>query len=166
MSESGDAIISIRPKYAEAILRGSKTVELRRRIPKIENGTRLWIYATLPLGAVIGTAIVHEVIRGTPEEIWNLFHTEADVDKDSFDAYYSGAQVALGLMLRNAARCRATSIDQLRKVRCGFHPPQVLARLSNKETLKLSKLAEPLVVPNTAGTSNIGFGNFGATCTA
>ncbi|MDE0040937.1 MAG: ASCH domain-containing protein, partial [Candidatus Poribacteria bacterium] len=65
-----DALISIRPNFAEAILAGKKTVEIRRRIPALQVGTRLWIYATRPLGAIIGTAIVAKIIEGTPTELW------------------------------------------------------------------------------------------------
>src|SRR4051794_32919901 len=49
VAEETDAIISIHPSYADAILAGEKTIELRRRIPNISQGARLWIYATRPI---------------------------------------------------------------------------------------------------------------------
>ena len=54
MPDATDAIISIHPDYADAIFAGKKTIELRRRIPEVPSGTRLWIYATRPTGAIIG----------------------------------------------------------------------------------------------------------------
>jgi predicted transcriptional regulator len=57
--DASDALISIRPGYANAILDGTKTIELRRRVPELVSGTRLWIYATRPTAAVVGVAPIH-----------------------------------------------------------------------------------------------------------
>lgn len=48
-------IISIHPEYAEKILTGEKTYELRTRLPQ-DKPERMIIYATAPVSAVVGTA--------------------------------------------------------------------------------------------------------------
>jgi predicted transcriptional regulator len=41
-------MISIRPKWCEKIIRGEKTIEVRKNRPKLETPFRVYIYCTLP----------------------------------------------------------------------------------------------------------------------
>ena len=141
MSDGDDALISIRPNFARAILAGNKTVELRRRLPSIERGTRLWIYATRPLGAIIGSAVVDEIIEGTPAEVWDMCRDRTAVSRCEFDEYFSGTDRALALVLSDIVKRREIGIEKLRQLSKGFHPPQVLARLSRQETAWISRRA-------------------------
>ncbi|MBX9859245.1 MAG: ASCH domain-containing protein [Sphingomonas sp.] len=142
MTPDGDAIISIQPRYANAILDGVKTVELRRRIPALSVGTRLWIYATLPVGAVIGRATVDRIVRGEPKKIWLEFGDQTGIDRIDFDAYFSGAEEAIGLQLVDVQRSvEQVDISQLRALREGFHPPQVIMTISNREAQRLHGMA-------------------------
>jgi predicted transcriptional regulator len=142
MTSDSDAIISIHPRHANAILNGAKTVELRRRIPTLKVGTRLWIYATLPVGAVIGLATVDRIVRGEPRKIWLEFGDQTGIDQMDFDAYFSGADVAIGLLLVDAQRsAEQVEISQLRSLRDGFHPPQVMMALSSHEAQQLHQMA-------------------------
>jgi predicted transcriptional regulator len=142
VAEDADALISIRPQYADAILSGQKTIELRRRIPKLASGTTLWIYATRPTGAVIGVATIQDVARGRPATIWKRHRTEVGVDYASFKAYFEGAQEAVAILLEVARRVGPITIDQLREIRDCFHPPQVLTRLTKSEANALRQLAK------------------------
>ena len=49
MVTADGVLMSIRPQYAEAILSGEKTVELRRRRPSFSAGTTVLIYSSAPL---------------------------------------------------------------------------------------------------------------------
>lgn len=135
-----DAIISIRPEFAELILEGKKTVELRRRIPSLAVGTRLWIYATLPVGAVIGTVTVHGIARGAKGKIWKEWSSETGVTRKEYDDYFCGAPEAVALLLKNARRIQPVPIDELRGVRRGFHPPQVMVHITPSEAKSLRTL--------------------------
>ena len=145
MTTGNDAIISIHPRHAHAILDGAKTIELRRRIPSVSIGTRLWIYATRPLGAVIGTATVERIVRGKPEEIWLQFGHRTGIERPEYEAYFDGAQQAIGLILTEAQRSlRHVAIEDLRDLRQGFHPPQVLTWISRQEAQSLRAMASAL----------------------
>ena len=63
-------IISIHPNYAEDILIGEKTVELRRRAPRIKEQTKLWIYATRPICAIVGSVVLESNVTKTPDQLW------------------------------------------------------------------------------------------------
>jgi len=127
--------------YADAILVGKKTIELRRRMPELPSGTRLWIYATRPTGALVGFVTIQEVARAHPTTIWKRHRDGTGVDYASFKAYFNGAKEAVAILLAAAQRVGPINIDQLRKIRDSFHPPQVLTRLSATEAKALRKLA-------------------------
>ncbi len=144
MGDIDDALISIKPKYARAILAGTKTVELRRRIPKVVRGTRLWIYATRPLGAIVGSAIVQDIIEGPPAEVWERCMSRTAVTRSEFDDYFFGAETALALVLSQVIKRQEIGIEELREISEGFHPPQVLAWLSPEESSWLSRQAKAM----------------------
>src|SRR5262249_25091695 len=142
MTDAADVIISIHPNYADAILAGEKTIELRRRVPKLTNGSRLWIYATQPMGAVVGVVTIQEVSKASPSTIWRKHRSGAGVDHASFKAYFKGAQEAVAILLTAAERVGPITVKQLRKIRDRFHPPQVLIRLTDSEAQALYRLAK------------------------
>jgi predicted transcriptional regulator len=139
--DAADAIISIHPSHADAILAGEKTIELRRRLPDLPPGTRLWIYATRPTAAVVGFVTIQDVARAHPRTIWNKHRSGTAVDHASFKAYFNGAQQAVAILLGATRRVTPITIDELREIREHFHPPQVLIRLTPAEGKALRKLA-------------------------
>lgn len=141
VADLADAIISIHCSYADAILTGTKTVELRRRLPAISSGTRLWIYATQPTGAVVGFVTVQGVDRAPPATIWTKHCNSIGVDQATFQKYFNGASEAIAILLAAARRIGPITMDQLRQIRARFHPPQVFTRLTARETETLRKLA-------------------------
>lgn len=142
MTDAADAIISIHPEYAAAILDGTKTIELRRRIPSLGKGTRLWIYATRPMAAVVGVAIIADVSRAHPRTIWQKHRNGTGVDYASFAEYFAGATEAVAILLAAVKQVHPVTLGELRRVRAGFHPPQVLVRLTSTEAKALEKLAK------------------------
>jgi predicted transcriptional regulator len=139
--DASDALISIHPGYANAILDGTKTIELRRRVPELANGTRLWIYATRPTAAVVGVATISDVNRAHPRTIWRKHRDGAGVDHASFMEYFQGAQEGVAILLAAVKGVGPITIEELRKIRDGFHPPQVLLRLTDAEAIALQHLA-------------------------
>ena len=143
MTDASDAIISIHPEYATAILDGTKTIELRRRIPSLGQGARLWIYATRPTVAIVGIATIASVSRAHPRAIWQKHRSATGVDYASFTEYFAGTTEAVAILLAAVRRVQPITLGELRRIRAGFHPPQVLVRLTSKETQVLEKLAKP-----------------------
>lgn len=141
MAKPNEAIISIRPIFAEAILSGRKTVELRRRIPPIEIGARLWIYSTRPTASIVGIAIIDTIFRGTPHAVWETYADRTGVNRSDFDRYYEGAREAIGIRLSKVQRIHPIGINQLRVWKDGFHPPQVLSRITASEAKRLLQMS-------------------------
>jgi predicted transcriptional regulator len=51
-------LISIKPRYAEMIFSGVKTVELRRKEPRVGQGDRMVVYVSSPIMEVTGECTV------------------------------------------------------------------------------------------------------------
>lgn len=117
--------ISIHPGYADKIIAGKKTIELRRKFPSLDEACgRLIIYATQPLQAVIGYAEIKEVHHLPIKKIWQSFGDSAQVDKEDFLKYFSGLDYGYAIQLKKPKRfSRAIPISYL-KENYGITPPQ------------------------------------------
>ena len=76
-------ILSLRPRFADAILSGVKTVELRRTEPKIRVPTLAFIYASTPARALLGTCIVTSVESGHLAALWQVHGAGSDLNHGS-----------------------------------------------------------------------------------
>src|SRR5690349_10118076 len=118
----GALLLSLHPRYAEAILSGVKTVELRRRAPKSLPRVAV-IYGSGTARSVLGVARLTGSYSGTPTEVWHRFGDRVGVSKREFDAYFLGAAQASGLELDHPRRAvTPLSLDGLREL--GLEPPQ------------------------------------------
>ena len=135
-------LLSIRPTFADQILDGSKTVEFRRRHPRqIQLGTRMLIYASSPVRALIGTAVVVDVVEGSPEEVWDEYQTVGGIEYEQFNAYYEECDRAIVIRLSKPVRLKkAIPLDDLRSKWPGFHPPQQFAYMSSDKVKKISRV--------------------------
>jgi len=135
MNNKTDILISIKPKYAAHIFTGEKTVELRKRRPKIPSGARIWIYATAPIAALKGYANLDRVVTGTPSEIWKEFGSQTAVCKEEFDDYFAECGKAHALVLSEIRILEhPLLLERMEKMVQGFHPPQFFCRLNGAVT--------------------------------
>ena len=146
-------LLSIRPRYAEMILSGVKTVELRRIKPKIKKGSAVVFYVSSPVKAIIGGFRVVEVIEGSPSEVWNSVRSIAGVNREEFNEYFDGTEKAYGISIENLWVFRKPlELDFLRNLWTGFNPPQSYRYLTNEEMSEISqgnKYSQILTFPST-----------------
>ena len=132
-----DAMISVKPKYVKKMLIGEKNAELRTRKINLPLGSRIWVYSTLPVGAVEVFAILSKVVTGTPVEIWKKFSGNIAISKNEFDNYCKGyEQVSVVLFSTVETLKKKNSLDALRKIKKGFQPPQFFMKLTNNDPVK------------------------------
>lgn len=118
-------LMSIKPKYAEQIIRGNKTIELRRVAPNLNKSTVILIYESSPVKAITGYVFISEITKLSPSEAWVQYACRAQISKPDFDEYYQGADQAFAIHLKEAARLLAPiSLANLRSEKILFHPPQ------------------------------------------
>ena len=140
-----NAIISLKPRYAELVASGKKSVELRNRIVRLNPGTKVWIYATQPMGCVVAFAKVKSVVHDEPALIWRRFERDICIEKTHFDSYTEDRERVSAVMLTAVRELpEPPTLDRIRKMAGAFHPPQFYARLASESGLLgvLSKLAK------------------------
>lgn len=118
-------ILSIRPPYAEAILTGRKSVELRRTRPRVSVPTEALIYASSPKRALVGTCRVERVEELTIARLWKETRAAAAIAESDFRRYFEGTNTGFALHLSSALRLASPiGLAQLRENVDGFNPPQ------------------------------------------
>jgi predicted transcriptional regulator len=118
-------MLSIRPAHSEKILRGEKTVELRRLRPDVRQGDTLFVYASAPVSAVVGTAKVTGVKCHHPSHLWKLVRSACALTYGEFKQYFDGADCGYAISLSTARRAeRPLSLRQIQAVCPAFRAPQ------------------------------------------
>lgn len=97
------AVLSIHPRYAHAILDGSKTVEFRKKRLRDEV-THVIIYSTVPDRGIIGYFEVASQEEEPPTELWNRFGACGVIEKNDFFDYYGGRSIGVGIRVTNPRR--------------------------------------------------------------
>jgi len=140
MIDHDDILISLKPKHAENIFEGEKTVELRKRRPRIEPGTRIWIYATAPTAAIKGYANLVQIQSGPPSLIWKNLGGRTGISKDEFDSYFKACTMAHALIIADVMEMKqALSLNRIRELVNDFHPPQFFCHLNGaRKAMRLS----------------------------
>lgn len=115
-------LISIRPRFAEAILSGVKSIELRRTRPRVLPGTMVLLYASSPRMAVIARARVSRIVEDEPHRIWHDHEDAVGITAQEFVEYFEGARIAYGLVLTEVTALEPLPIAGLRAL--GLEPPQ------------------------------------------
>jgi predicted transcriptional regulator len=135
-----EILISLKPKHAAHIFKGEKTVELRKRRPNIEPGTRIWIYATSPISAIKGYADLVQIQTASPALIWKTLGNQTGISKDEFDIYFATRELAHALVLTDVMEMKqALSLKRIRELMNDFQPPQFFCHLNGaRATMRLS----------------------------
>ena len=92
-----NVLLSIKPKFAASIFSGEKRFEFRKAIFKDSNVKKVYVYASKPIGLVVGEFEIEEIITSDPDSIWEVTKTESGISKDYFDKYFNGREVAHAL---------------------------------------------------------------------
>ncbi|RYG14464.1 MAG: transcriptional regulator [Burkholderiales bacterium] len=136
MSGPQNLLISLEQRHSEKIFSGTKKIELRRRSMNVEPGSTVWMYVKLPVGSVVGSATVSDVIRKSPSRLWADFGEISGLSRREFYDYFSGISQGVALKLKNVQRLNAPlSLAEIRKRSPSFHPPQFFARLSEQHAI-------------------------------
>ena len=135
-------VLSLKPRFAEAILAGTKTVELRRTTPKIEVPTRALLYATTPVRALLGTCIITSVTSAKLAALWREYGSRSELSYKEFKSYFEGVEVGTALTLAHERPLtRMVPLQDLRAKPRGFRPPQSFAYVDTKTGDRLLQMA-------------------------
>lgn len=129
--------LSVHPVHADAIINGTKTVELRKQLPRAVKIAL--IYATSPRKELLGWSYIQEIISESPNIIWKRFSNSACVEKKYFHEYYKGRESAVAIRLGRIYKFpKPIPLTELRELLPDFQPPQGYRYLKPVETSKFS----------------------------
>lgn len=120
-----EIVLSIKPNYANLILSGQKTIELRRRFPQsISSRVVALIYSTAPTQAIIGQVTIVSVEKLPITKLWNTTKGETFITKTDFDRYFSGLSEGFALRLEKPKKFNSPIVVSDLVERFDFLPPQ------------------------------------------
>ncbi|OTQ72716.1 MULTISPECIES: ASCH domain-containing protein [unclassified Gilliamella] len=90
-------LLSIKPEFAEKILSGEKRFEFRKNMFKKKSVKTIVIYATMPIGKVVGEFDIDHVISDKPSLIWEKTKKYAGVSKRFYDEYFDERPLAFAI---------------------------------------------------------------------
>ena len=107
MTTKKRVLLSIHPEYANAILDGHKRFEFRRVIFK-RPVSEIVVYATQPIGRVLGSFTIEDVFMDAPKELWKRTAKLGGVSKEKFDGYFENRERAFAIKISNPTRFLTT----------------------------------------------------------
>jgi predicted transcriptional regulator len=127
-------LLSVRPRFASALLEGSKTVEVRRRRARIDDGTVCLLYASSPASALVGAIRIKTIEAADSDALW-IRHREAmGLSRDEYEEYLAGASQPCAIVVAAAsAFARPVPLLELRLRHSGFVAPQSYRFLQSRE---------------------------------
>jgi predicted transcriptional regulator len=130
--------LSLRPQFAELLLSGAKSIELRRVRPAVAEGTSVLLYASSPTMKLVGRAEVAEVQVAPVAQIWREHGPETGIRRSEYNDYFKGAKDAVAIKLVNIQRLdKPRPLRDLRDRLSGFQPPQSYRYLDKQQVAAL-----------------------------
>ena len=127
-------LLSVRPRFANGLLDGTKTVEIRRGRAHIERGATCLLYSSSPERALVGLVEVDQAHVGTPSTLWTRWGDLTGLARCEFDEYLRGRLEATAIVIRSAQRLPTpVPLDELRGRQNGFVTPQSYRFLAEQE---------------------------------
>jgi predicted transcriptional regulator len=127
--------ISVAPRWVELILKGHKTVELRRRGPGRDTvGARMLIYATRPWSALVATCIISKIRISTPKELWTEVGSACGCSHQEFFDYFADLSQATAVEIRGIRELKAIGLDTLAR-QYDWRPPVSWCRVPTTSKL-------------------------------
>lgn len=137
-TDSPALLLSIRPRFAELLLNGHKSVELRRVRPDVAPGTSVLLYASSPTMKLVGRAEVAEVKVARTAQIWKEHGSETGVSRSEYNDYFEGLTEAVAIRLVDIRRLdKPRPLQDLRDRLSGFQPPQSYRYLDRAQVAAL-----------------------------
>jgi len=129
-------LLSIKPRYADAIFARKKRVELRRVKPRVGPGDLVLVYVTSPRCTLEGAFEVERVFAEKPATLWKHVEQHAGVTHEEFRHYFEGRNMAYGIVIRRVWKLTPVTLSAMRKAK--IRPPQSYHYLDSSAARKLT----------------------------
>jgi len=97
-----DVLLSIKPKYVEKIIEGTKTYEFRKLVFKtLTESERVYIYSSSPVKKIIGSFSVETIIEDKPRRLWDLCRNCAGISEKDFYEYFKNKETGFAISIKS-----------------------------------------------------------------
>jgi predicted transcriptional regulator len=124
-------LLAIKPEFADRLLSGEKTVEVRRRFNGRWCGARVALYASSPQRALIGEATIRGIEAAPPNQIWESHKERIGCSLEELRAYSGNASEIFAIELKDitpyAAKMPLCQVEYLLEE--ALNPPQSYCEL-------------------------------------
>lgn len=134
MAPERTALLSVQPRFADALLDGRKTVEIRRRRAHLAQGSLCLLYASSPICALVGAIRVGSTDSGSPDELWRRWGDRTGLGRDEYNFYLRGSCLPCAIIVDGAERfIGPVALTDLRRRQTAFVTPQSYRFLDDDE---------------------------------
>lgn len=114
------ALLSLHPRFADAIFDGEKKVELRRSSIAADV-SHVVVYCTAPVQRIVGWFEVASIDRDRPTALWKRYRAVVGVSAREFCDYFDGAEHGTAIVVGSTGRLsRSAALEEIGL----FVPPQ------------------------------------------
>lgn len=144
---SSAALLSIRPVYANQILAGTKTIELRKSAMGLAARDVVLVYSSAPEQQLSFWFRIRAVETLPIAQMWERHANLLGISHDDYQNYFADAATATGLHVGETHALRPIPLAEIQRAVPGFVPPQGMIWLREEfgryEKL-IAQLSDPL----------------------
>lgn len=145
-------LISIKPEYAQKILDGEKTVELRKTRTRLKTGDIVLVYVSSPQQVIAGffeveSIEIFENISKEKKYFWEKVKHKAHIKEKDFNTYYKSASIGVAIFIKEVHKFNNTAeLIKLKQKIKNFTPPQSYRYLKLKEVKILESIVKEKIL--------------------
>ncbi|MDQ1252738.1 MAG: hypothetical protein QG646_1870 [Euryarchaeota archaeon] len=124
-----DVLLSIKPKFAEAIIDGRKRYEFRKSKFANKDINLIYIYSTYPVKKIIGAFRISNIIEDRPRALWDRLKDHAGISEEEFFNYFSDNEMGFAIEIKYVEKFE-NPIDPKTLIP-NFVPPQSFNYIKN-----------------------------------
>lgn len=118
-----NVLLSIKPRFADEILKGNKKYEFRKSVFKKSSGSgKVYIYSTAPIKKIVGSFTIESIIEDYPCNLWKMFNKYSGIKKDEFFEYFKNKQKGYAIKIKEVEVYKNPIDPKL--LFPDFYPPQ------------------------------------------
>lgn len=130
-------LLSVKPRFADLIVSGTKQVEFRR-VWAHEPVPWIAVYSSAPTQQIIGIVEVESVVLGSASTLWTLNgRLGGGLKRTELRSYFAGKPKGYAVMLGRVLRPNVPL--EPAEIVPGFRAPQSFRYLTDPEVLRLSR---------------------------
>ena len=129
-------LLSVKKKYCDLILQGTKQFEFRKRLPiALRKGDQIALYCTQPTSKVVAYVEVVDVIQAAPQTLWKRTSFAAGIEHKHFSEYFAASHLANAVQIGKIHKLKKPL--SLLSLRGNATPPQSFLYLTDEEAVRI-----------------------------